>query len=93
MSKNNQFYYVSYFNRILKNKYGFTCHDLRHTFASTLYENNVDIKTTQELLRHSNIKTTLDIYTHLKEKQEIRYCKRCFQNKKMIKSMPKSKIN
>lgn len=90
--KNNQFYYVSYFNRILKNKYGFTCHDLRHTFASTLYENNVDIKTTQELLRHSNIKTTLDIYTHLKENKKLDTVNDVFKTKD-VKSMPKSKIN
>lgn len=90
--KNNQFYYVSYLNRILKNKYGFTCHDLRHTFASTLYENGVDIKTTQELLRHSNANTTLDIYTHLKENKKLDTVNDVFKTKS-VKSMPKSKIN
>ncbi len=39
-------------------------HGLRHTFATTLIENNVDYKTTAVLLGHSNIKTTLDIYVH-----------------------------
>ena len=73
-------------------EYGFTCHDLRHTFASTLYENNVDIKTTQELLRHSNIKTTLDIYTHLKENKKLDTVNDVFKTKD-VKSMPKSKIN
>lgn len=39
-------------------------HGLRHTFASTLIENNVDIKTTSSLLGHSDISTTLNIYVH-----------------------------
>ncbi len=40
---------------------------LRHTFATTLATNNVDIKTTQELMRHSNFNTTMNIYTHIND--------------------------
>ena len=37
-------------------------HTLRRTLASALVANGSDPKLVQELLRHSNIKTTLDIY-------------------------------
>jgi integrase len=40
----------------------FGFHTLRRTLASVLVANNYDPKLVQELLRHSNIKTTLDIY-------------------------------
>ncbi|MPN20897.1 Tyrosine recombinase XerD [bioreactor metagenome] len=40
-------------------------HDLRHIHATILYKNGVQAKVIQERLGHSNISTTLDIYTHL----------------------------
>ena len=42
-----------------------TAHWLRHTFATMLYLSGVDVLTAKEQLGHSDIKTTLDIYTHL----------------------------
>lgn len=39
-------------------------HTLRHTFATTLIESGVDIKTVSSLLGHSSVRTTLEIYVH-----------------------------
>lgn len=43
----------------------FTPHQLRHTYASMLYKAGVDVLTAKDQLGHSDIKTTLNIYTHL----------------------------
>lgn len=48
----------------------FTWHCLRHTYASILYDAGVDILTAQKLLGHSDVKTTLAIYTHLSAEKE-----------------------
>jgi integrase len=43
---------------------GVSPHVLRHTFATRLAEINIHPKVAQELLGHSKVATTLDIYTH-----------------------------
>ena len=48
-----------------------TMHCLRHTHATLLIANDMDIKTVSSRLGHKRIQTTLDIYAHpLREKDE-----------------------
>ncbi len=46
-------------------------HTLRHTFATRCIENGVDPKTLSELLGHSNIKITLELYVHPRNEHKI----------------------
>ncbi len=45
-------------------------HDLRHSFATYLVNDNVPISVISQMLGHSKISTTLDIYTHADIKQQ-----------------------
>lgn len=46
-----------------------TPHQIRHGYATALLESGVDPKTAQVLLGHSQMSTTMDIYTHVREDQ------------------------
>ncbi len=43
---------------------GYSTHKLRHTAATLMYQNGVDVRALQEILGHENIGTT-EIYTHV----------------------------
>ena len=45
-------------------------HSLRHTTASLLIANGTDVATVAGLLGHSQVSTTLDIYTHSFDKNK-----------------------
>ena len=71
----NKLYRPSYSNcwleQIIK-KYNLkkiTMHGFRHSHCSLLFEMETPIQVVQERLGHTNIKTTMDIYTHVTEKQ------------------------
>lgn len=46
-----------------------TPHQLRHTYATNLFNSNVNVKTAQAYLGHSSLSMTMDIYTHLTQER------------------------
>lgn len=54
--------YLTLLKKLKINQISF--HALRHTFATRLIENKVDIKTVSELLGHSSVNITISIYVH-----------------------------
>ena len=73
--QNNKLYRPCYVNdwldTIIKtyNLKKITIHGFRHSHCSLLFEMGTPIQVVQERLGHTNIKTTMDIYTHVTEKQ------------------------
>ena len=52
----------------------FTCHILRHTFATRLCERGVNIKVIQDVMGHADFQTTMNIYVNVTnevKKQEL----------------------
>lgn len=73
--------YQNYLRKILKINEIKKCrfHMLRHTFASNCIEIGMDAKTLSEILGHSNVNTTLNIYVHSSEKLKKDYLERLNQ--------------
>lgn len=55
-----------------EDKFNFTFHDLRHTYATRLFELKIEPKTVQMLMGHSNISITLNTYTHVMEETKAK---------------------
>lgn len=54
----------------------FSCHTLRHTFATRMCESGINIKVIQDVLGHADITTTMNIYTDAtKELKDIEFDK------------------
>lgn len=66
-------YITQTYNKILKknNLKLIRFHDLRHSCATLLYNNGVDLKDIQHWLGHSTITTTANIYTHFDYSRKV----------------------
>lgn len=53
-----------------RKQFSFTAHDLRHTYATALYDAGVPVKAAQYFLGHADIRITLELYTHLSKERE-----------------------
>lgn len=64
--------YRSFFERFLEknNIEKFNFHSLRHTFATRCIESGADCKTVSELLGHSTVNMTLNLYVHPQMEQK-----------------------
>lgn len=75
--------------------FSFRSHDLRYTYATMLYDADIDIKSAQHYLGHANAQITMNLYTQLsKERSEeahqktIAYIDRWLQNGKESSENP-----
>ena len=66
ISKQGKRYVVHHYKPTL------TAHVLRHGYATILFEADVDVYTAKRLLGHADISTTMAIYTHLRQKKEMK---------------------
>ncbi len=48
----------------------FSCHHLRHTFATRLCETETNLKVIQSVMGHASIETTMDIYAEATDKKK-----------------------
>jgi integrase len=76
--------FTKYFHTFLKNAGidKINLHWLRHTFATAGLENGIDMKIMQDLLGHSTMQVTSEIYSHVlpeKKKQEMEKLKNAFK--------------
>lgn len=80
--------YRKYFEKVLKtnNLKHINFHSLRHTFATNCISLGVDYKTVSELLGHSNVNITLNLYVHPRMSQK----KKCID---LVSKVLQEKIN
>ena len=63
----------------------FHFHMLRHTFISNLANEGISPQVTKELARHSNVNTTMDVYTHVNEDSQKQAINAVFGSKSVKK--------
>lgn len=63
----------------------FHFHMLRHTFISSLANNGVSPQVAKELARHSDIATTMNVYTHVNEDSQKQAINAVFNSKSVKK--------
>ncbi len=68
-TKKYYFFYLNVLKSLSIQKYKF--HILRHTFATRSLLCGIDVKTLSEILGHSSVKITLDLYVHVKESEKL----------------------
>lgn len=66
-----------------------TAHQLRHGFATILYEAGIPDKDAMELLGHSSIAVTRDVYTHIRQSQKEKTARRL--NNYLVKEAKREK--
>ncbi len=49
----------------------FTVHNLRHTFCTRFCENETNLKVIQEIMGHSDISTTMDVYNEATKEKKV----------------------
>ena len=80
---NGNYIHPSTFNarmRIVSEATGipFRYHMLRHTYATNLVLNGVNVKVASELVRHSDVRTTMNTYTHVGQAEMQKAIRRVF---------------
>ena len=61
------------YNKVLKqaNITNFTFHTLRHTACTRLIEEDTPLDVVKDIMRHSNISITIEIYNHIKQQRKF----------------------
>ncbi len=86
----NQPVYTKYVSRTFKRalmKYDIPVirfHDLRHSYATMLLQAGVNIKTISQMLGHSDISTTLNIYSHVDLEMQKNELKKVSEKLKLL---------
>lgn len=69
----------------------FSCHSLRHTFATRLCESGINVKVIQDVLGHADISTTMNIYcdvTNELKRKEFTSLGEFFKEKQILSTTP-----
>lgn len=69
-----------------------TAHQLRHGYATLLFEAGIPDKAAQELLGHSSIAVTRDVYTHIRQSQKAATTKKLNEYVNAPAKKPRRKV-